>query len=319
MPLVLVLGVVGWLGFSLQHAINSATDNQGGSVFDALNPKKLPGEDTGRVNLLLTGNSFDDQGHGGAGLTDSIMVASIDVATKKVTLISVPRDLLVTYQGQNMKINAVYVVAGEGLNGLNALGKVVEQVTGLHIDQHMLVGYNALRDAVNAVGGIDVNITAPKGIYDPNIDLTLPHGMVHLDGETALKLARARNDPVPGETAYGLPYGDFDRQKSQRMILTALVDKAKSSAALANPVKIVDIFNSLSKNLQTDLTVSQISRLYQLTKNSGEPTSITINGSNSAPLLTDYNTSSIGDALVPNAGTYNYTQIKSYVASMLAH
>ncbi len=320
-PLVIIVAVVGWVGWSLQHAINSATGNKGGSIIDVLRPKPLQGEATGSVNVLLAGNSFDDPGHGGAALTDSIMVAHIDVAAKKLTLISIPRDLMVKYQGTDMKINAVYVVAGEGIPGLDALGSVVGQVTGLKIYQHMLVGYTALKDAVNAVGGITVDITSPdpRGIYDPNMGLRLANGPQQLNGDQVLQLARSRNDPVPGKVAYGLPNGDFDRQANQRKILSALIAKAKGSAALANPIAVVDIFNSLSKNLRTDLTVGQISRLYQLMQGStAGVTSLSIRGDSAKPLLGNYNTSSLGDALVPTTSFYDYSAIRAYVASHLA-
>ena len=319
-PLAIVLGIVGWLGYSLQHAIDSATGNSGGSLLNVLRPQKLNGEASGSVNILLAGNSFDDVGHQGAALTDSIMVAHIDVARRKLTLVSVPRDLLVKYDGSDMKINAVYVRAGEGIGGLKVLGTVVEQVTGLHIDEHMLVGYSALRDAVNAVGGITVDITSPdpRGIYDPNVGLRLPNGPQRLTGDQVLQLARARNDPVPGKVAYGLPNGDFDRQENQRKILAALIAKAKGSPALANPVNLVKIFDSLSRNLRTDLTVGQVSRLYQLTKGSKSAiTSISIRGRNSAVLLGDYRSASLGDVLVPAAGSYDYSAIRGYVAAAL--
>jgi len=319
-PLAIVLGVAGWLAYSLQHAINSATNNAGGSLLNVLRPQKLNGEASGSVNILLTGNSFDDKGHQGAALTDSIMVAHIDVTLKKLTLISIPRDLMVQYQGSDMKINAVYVRAGEGSAGLDALGGVVEKVTGLHIDQHMLVGYTALKDAVNAVGGITIDITSPdpRGIYDPNSGTKLPNGGQHLNGDQVLQLARARNDPVPGKTPYGLPNGDFDRQENQRKILSALIAKAKGSGELANPVNLVKIFDSLSQNLRTDLTVGQVSRLYQLMKGSHSGIqSISIRGKSPDLLLADYRSQSLGDVLVPAAGAYDYTAIRKYVAAQV--
>ena len=320
-PLAIVLGIAGWLAYSLQHAINSATNNTGGSLLNVLRPQKLNGEATGSVNILLTGNSYDDKGHQGAALTDSIMVAHIDITKKKLTLVSIPRDLLVQYNGSDMKINAVYVQAGEGTAGLDALGTVVEQVTGLHIDQHMLVGYTALKDAVNAVGGITVDITSPdpRGIYDANLNLTLPNGPQQLNGDQVLQLARARNDPVPGKVSYGLPNGDFDRQENQRKILSALIAKAKGSGELANPLNLVKIFNSLSANLRTDLTVGQVSRLYQLMKGSGSGiSSVSIRGKSTDLLLADYRSATLGDVLVPTAGTYDYSAIRKYIASQVA-
>lgn len=318
-----VAGVVGWIGHSAQHAVDKATGNKGGSVIDALRPKPLAGETTGSINILLAGNSYDDPGHGGADLTDSIMVAHLDLKADRVTLVSVPRDLQVDYNGQQMKINAVYVVAGEGMAGLDALSTVVQDITGLQINQRVLVGYNGLRDAVNEVGGIDVTIASsdPRGIYDPTADnLRITNGTHHIDGQTALDLCRARNDTSSVGRAYGLPNGDFDREKLQRMVLTALITKLKNSSALANPVTLVKMFDTISQNVTTDLTVSQIAHLGSLSSKlsgSGAIRGISVEGPSTAPLLVDSTSTSLGDTLLPAAGEGDYTAITKYVTEQI--
>ena len=318
-PLIAAIVVTGWVVISAQLAINKA--GGGGNVTDVINPKPLNGEAKGSVNILLAGNSFDDTGHDGADLTDSVMVAHLDLHSKKVSLISIPRDLLVTYQGKTMKLNEVYVAAGKGQAGLVELGKVTEQITGLGTDEHMLVGYGALRDAVDAVGGIDVTIKASdkRGIFDPRAKLTITNGAHHIDGTTALALCRARNDPDPkGQIPYGLSRGDFDRQQNQRMVLTALVTTVKDSAALANPLTVVKIFNSIGKYMTTDLTVSQIARLHQLTGDLAGMNSISINGDGAATLLADYTSPAAGASLIPAAGQGNYSVIKAYIAKKIS-
>lgn len=329
---IVVAATTGWVFSRAQHAIDNSMQGGGGSAIDILMPKPLAGEETGRVNILLAGSSFDDTGHEGSTLTDSIMVASMDMTTKKITLISIPRDLWVEYQGKRMKINAVYPVGaagsagatglGDSTAGLEALGSVVGKVTGLHIDQHVLVGYTALKDAVDAVGGIDIviNATDPRGIWDPNTGLRLPNGLVHLDGATALTLSRARNHPMPGQVAYGIADSDFGRARNQRLILGGLLQKVKSSPALANPAAIVAIFDSISTNVRTDLTVSQIRRILDLsTQSSGALGSLTIRGDSTKTLLDDYSSSSDGasSALVPVAGRFDYTQIQKYLQDAL--
>ena len=203
-----------------------------GTVVDLLKAEALDGESTGVVNILLAGNSADDAGHGGAQLTDSIMVASYNLDEKKLSLISVPRDLFVSYNGSYMKINAVYVHGG--MDGLQA---VVEQVTGLTINHRVLINYTAFKDMIDAVGGIDVDIEADdsRGIYDPMIGFSIANGVQHLTGEQALLLARCRNDPTyDGRLAYGLSGGDFDRAENQRKIVLSLLEKVKSSTTLTN-------------------------------------------------------------------------------------
>lgn len=327
--LVAGVGMSTWVLSRAQHAIDSSMDGEGGSAVDIFVPTPLDNEASGRVNILLAGNSFDDAEHEGAALTDSIMVASMDMATQHVTLISIPRDLWVEYGGHKMKINAVFPTAASGTSGADslgnwrqgmaALGSVVQKVTNLHIDQFALVGYTALKDTVDAVGGIDVVIATDdkRGLWDPNVDLKLPNGPAHLDGVDTLKLARARNHPMPGEHPYGIN-SDWGRADNQRMILTALLTKVKTTPALANPATIVGIFDSIAANVRTDLSVSQIRRVLDLASNSGPIKSASIRGTDANLLLRDITTDAGEDVVVPVAGDFDYYSIWRYVAAACA-
>lgn len=310
------LGVVAWVVVNAQQAVDRSTDGKGGSVIQVLLP--APAQASARTNVLIAGNSFDDPGHAGAELTDGIVIASVDSTTKKVTLISVPRDLWVDYSGKQMKINAVYPSAGRGTEGLDALGQVVERVTGLHIDKHVLVGVVALKGIVDDVGGIDVTIATsdPRGLAEG--DFKLSNGPQRLDGATALRLARARNDPFPGIVSYGLPDSDYSRQESQRMILAAIAHKVKTTPTLANPITVINLFTELSNHMTTDFTVGEIKGLYETLSSSGDPKSLTIRGDSWKPLITNYTGPGGSAALVPIAGMYDYSVIQSYVEKALA-
>nr|NLI50170.1 LCP family protein [Propionibacterium sp.] len=332
--LVVAFGIGAWVLSRAQHAVDTAMQGRGGAAFDILVPRPLNGEETGRVNLLLVGNSFDDRGHEGAALTDSIIVASMDLATRRVVLVSIPRDLWVEYGDDQMKINAVYPVAssgtagasglGDSSAGLTALSEVVTRVTGLRIDHHVLVGYTALQEIVDAVGGIDVVIDSPdpRGIWDPaSGGLRLANGPQHLDGRTALALSRARNHAMEGfEEPYGIPDAGFGREANQRMVLGALMDKVRNSPALANPATMVAIFDSVSVNVRSNLTVSQVRRVYDLTSRGGDPASVSLLGDGTIKLLRDYDNRAVGasDALVPTAGRFDYTELHALVAHAVA-
>ena len=316
------LGTVGWVVYNAQKALDLSTNGKGGNVIEVLLPAQPPASAVaaGRLNLLIAGNSFDDPGHPGDTLTDGIMVASVDLASRRTTLVSVPRDLFVQFGGSSMKINAVYPAAGGGMAGLTALGQVVETVTGLRIDQRAVVGYTAIKSVVDDIGGIDVTIASsdPRGINDPWMGIRLQNGLQHLDGDTALRLARSRNFPVPAGDQYGLPQGDYSRQQSQRLIIGGILTKIKTTPTLANPLTVVDLFNQVSQHTVTDVTAGQLRSLYDLTSKSGNPGGFTIRGDSTNILLTDYNTPAVGDALVPKAGLYDYSSIKAFVASSLA-
>ena len=286
-----------------------------GGIFGLFSTSKLNGEDQGRVNIVLAGDSADDPDHGGADLTDSIMVASIDTANNTAALISIPRDLWVNVPGHGYeKINAAYEQGGMSL-----LEQVVGQVTGLNMDYYALSDYTAFKDAVNAVGGITVDIQSPdpRGIYDPNITtdqdgpLILKNGVQQLNGQTALNLARARNDPTPtGQVGYGLPNGDFDRTADQRLMLEALKTKITSSGVLANPIKIGQLLDSIGNNLKTDFTTNQLVRLYDIGK---KLQSSDIKSLSLSSLVQSYTSSDGQSALVPIAGMTDYSQIQYYI------
>ena len=322
---LLLIGVGGFLGFKALHSIDKVF--HGNIISDttaAFNSAPLKGESTGRVNILLAGDSSDQINHGGADLTDSILVLSIDTKNHTAFLLSIPRDLWVYIPGLSswQKINAANNVsnfneAGYPAGGMGQLEEIVENNLGIPIDYYGLMDYGAFRDSVNAVGGVTITINSPdpRGLYDPNTNLKLPNGPVTLDGQEALNLARARGD---GYGSYGFPDSDFDRTEHQRQLFTAVAQKAATLGVLSNPVRVSDLIGTLGNNFQTDLTLQNVLRLVQITKGinlssiqSYAFSSTLTGGSN--PILTDYTDPASGEeALVPTDGLGNYSQIQQY-------
>lgn len=308
----------GMFAYSTYHQANALIQKvaKSGTVADLLDPEALNDESSGVVNILIAGNSADDPGHGGAQLTDSIMVASYNMSEKKLSLISIPRDLFVAYDGSNMKINAVY--AQSGMEGLQ---EVVQQVTGLTIDQRALVNYSAFKDMVDAVGGVDVDIEAddPRGIYDPMIGFSISNGVHHLTGEQALLLARCRNDPTyDGRIAYGLSNGDFDRTENQRKIVLAILAKVKSDNVISSISTLQSLITGLANNVETDMTAGQLRRLYDISQQVSSTNTVSIRGVAGNYLLADYSDSTYGSTLIPAAGIDDYTDIQSYITTVIA-
>lgn len=317
-------------GFVAGKFIYNAHKLFGGNILGILKPTHLKGEDQGRVNILLAGNSSDDPGHEGASLTDSIMIVSIDTRHNKAFLLSVPRDLWVKVgDSGHMKINQAYVTGqqndfsedGYPSGGMGQLEQVVSQDFGIPIDYYALIDYNAFKQAVNAVGGIDINIQSkdPRGLYDPNIDYStggplvrLTNGEHHLNGQQALDLARARGDAY---NSYGFAGSDFDRTQHQRQMLIALKSKAVSAGVITNPAKLTKLSDAIGNNVKTDFKTSEIRRLYDLTKNinGGNLKSLSLNDDNGKNLLQSYSSPSGQSALIPAAGLDNFYDIQSFV------
>lgn len=302
----------------------------GNSIFGVLGTTHLKGESQGRVNILLAGNSADDPGHNGATLTDSIMIISIDTRNHTAFLMSIPRDLWVDIPGGgHQKINAAYNVGQEDnfnepgypKGGMGLLEQVVQQNFNIPIDYYALVDYSALRDSVNAVGGVNFNVNSadPRGLYDPSIDyathgslVRLTNGTHKLNGEQALDLARARGDAYG---SYGFGGSDFQRTQDQRELLVALKDKAFTPGVIANPAKLTSLFDAVGSNVKTDMKLAEVHRLYDLVKliNSKDIKSLSLSDANGKNLLTSYTTRDGESALIPAAGIDDFSAIQAFV------
>lgn len=283
-----------------------------GSAADLLVPEALNSESTGTVNILIAGNSADDAGHDGSALTDSIIVANYNVSKRALTLISVPRDMYVSVNGSYMKINAAYPTGG-----MEALKQSVQEVTGLTINHTTLINYQAFKNMIDAVGGIDVDIQAddPRGINDPMIGFAITNGAHHLNGKDALLLARCRNDPTDdGRIAYGLSRGDFDRAANQRKIMEALLVKMNKLETITNPVTVQSLTESMNGNVTSDFTAGQLRRLYDISKSVASTSSIGLQGDDTHELLANYKSFTAGDALMPASGIGNYEAIHQFIA-----
>jgi len=289
-----------------------------------VDPKKLEKEGDGRVNILLLGKG--GPGHDGADLTDTIMVASIDSCQKEVGLLSIPRDMYVKIPGDgSMKINAVYATAKEmalynGANdseaekkGIEATEAVVENVTGIPMHYYAMVDFEAFRQAIDTVGGVDINVK--EQLYDPTVawennynPVIAKVGQNHFDGKKALLYARSR---------HGSSRGDFDRAERQREILLALQDKVFTLGTFSNPVKLTQLFNAFGNHVQTNLSVDDILALYDIIGGIEDHKVISI--SLADPPNDFVTTDNIGglSVVVPKEGTYEYGAIHNYVRNTL--
>ena len=292
-----------------------------GNPIDILTPARLKEDDYGRSNILVFGTSEDDEGHSGAQLADSIMVLSVDQDTSDVAMFSIPRDLWVDYGmacsvGYSGKINATYLCGLESTgNDQGAASQqfatTVGRLLNMDISYYIKVDYGAISGVTDALGGIDVDIYSAdeRGIYDVQTGLNLPAGINHLNGEQALLLARARNS----KGGYGLPRSNFDREKNQQRIVQALQKKAFSLGVLANPQQALSILDSLSDNIKTNVTMSELRQALDIALQMGDQN---IRDIDISDLLTTGRIDS-ASAVIPTAGQGNFAELQSYLRQRL--
>ena len=228
-----------------------------------------------RTNLLIMG--YGGSGHDGAYLMDSNVVISLIPNSHHTSLISIPRDLLVQYppnSGQFTKLNAIYTIASNGtarsIAGGDAVATKISLVTGLNVKYWMTINFSGFRDLINAIGGIDVNVqTSFNACYpkndDANVDaawikVQFNKGVQHMDGETAIRYARAR-EPLAvcnmGTSENLAQLTDFARSQRQQDIMKATLAKVKQASTWPS---FFNALTALQKTIYTNLSLSDLAR-----------------------------------------------------------
>ncbi|MHC9532236.1 LCP family glycopolymer transferase [Dellaglioa sp. L3N] len=195
-------------------------------------------------SILLMGTDTGALGRDDAGRTDTLIVATVNPATKQTTLISIPRDTEVKIDGSNesaSKINSAYTYGGR--DGSTSAVNTVQNLLDVPIDYYMVINMGGLKKIVDAVGGVDV-----KPLLSFNYGGThyKKGEKIHLTGKQALGYTRMRHSD---------PLGDYGRQKRQKQIITAIAGKAESVSSLTNYKKLL---KTIDGNMVTDLSFNDM-------------------------------------------------------------
>lgn len=307
------------------------------ALSEVVDPSKLNGEGDGRVNILLLGRG--GEGHDGADLTDTVIVASIDPIQKQAALLSVPRDLWVKNpknKNAPSKINQVFAdtknAALVGTKrtsqdkqkaeeaGVEAIETVIEQVMGIPVHYYVLVDFAAFEQAINTVGGVDLYVAptdtssiVKETMWDPTVGkhyvLDVKPGNNHFDGKRALMYTRSRHTSARG---------DFDRSERQRKMLIALKEKILSAGTYSNPAKLNGLLDAFGDHIRSNLSTGELLRINELAKGIAA-TSISSLDLVTAPhnFLVDDRSPSNLYINRPRAGMYDYSEIQNYVRNAL--
>jgi LCP family protein required for cell wall assembly len=221
---------------NLKHAINPKTPQ----VLVDKEPLK-PQEP---YNLLILG--FDARKKDTVYRSDVMILTHVNPETKKVWMISFPRDLKTEIAGHGTaKLNAAYAYGQEDL----AI-KTVEKISGQAINHYMAVNFTGFEDVVDALGGVEIDV--PKKINDPAADYSkgkkaskIAAGKQILDGAHALTFVRSRHTYADG---------DFGRMRAQQLFFQAVVDQM-GDVSLS---KLPGLVTAVSKSIQTDFTPIQL-------------------------------------------------------------
>jgi len=225
-------------------------------IFNSNDP--LSGQQEDRINILLLG--IGGPGHDGPYLSDTNIILSVKPSTNQISMISIPRDLMAKIDDHGYrKINSADAFGEAELPGSGGeyATKIFEDTFNIKIPYYVRVDFTAFKDLVDAVGGVTINVTNPftdtsfpgPGTSYETVSFTA--GTQQMDGDRALIFARSRH----GNNGEG---SDFARAKRQQMVLAALKQKFLSAETYLNPVKIQEIFQSISSHVTTNLDLNQM-------------------------------------------------------------
>ncbi|MDR1271609.1 MAG: LCP family protein [Clostridiales Family XIII bacterium] len=212
-----------------------------------------------RVNILLMGTTEEE-------LADTIMLASFDPTSKRVDVISIPRDTYHYRSGYGaswLKINAVFH------DGPVAMAEAVHDIlVGIPINYYAVLDYTGVENIVNSMNGVPLYVPMDMYYSSPaqNLLIDLKEGEQVLDGAHAVQFLRYRK---------GYPNGDLGRVQAQQQFI-------KNAAAQALGLDLPNVAKTVQENVDSDITLRAILYLAKKAKgmDPGNVTTVMLPGNN---------------------------------------
>ncbi|WP_349533444.1 LCP family protein [Leuconostoc citreum] len=268
LALVLLLAVIGGVVFAtvLNNVHQSINKMQRSADITKARQVSQVIKDGKPFSMLVLGTDTGALKRDRTGLTDSMMLITVNPKTKTTTMMSIPRDIMMSISGAEntfpQKLNAAFPIAGVGVSMLT-----LQNYLNVPIDFYVLVNMGGLEKLIDQVGGVKVD-SPLTFTYTPEADTTPAtykffkdqekfeyakdgknfKTYTTMNGDAALSFSRMRYDD---------PQGDYGRQLRQRLVLKALLKKSASISTLMN----AKFMASISTNVETDMTYADIMNL----------------------------------------------------------
>ena len=241
-----------------------------GSDYEVYSPKTSRGmqglgEDTSDVaitdkNIVVFGVDKDE------ARTDTILVVHFDSKNSKTCIVSIPRDTKVTWtesqQDKAIELERSYqyeskITEMSSLGGIKNLRyftiRTIEEMLDIKVDNYVVINTSMIREIVDKLGGIEVNVPREMKYTDNYQDLhiDLEAGLQLLDGEAAEGLLRWRHN---NDFSEQYAEGDLGRIETQQLFIEAFADKVLNNLSVSD---IISIITSIYSNVQTDVSLKQ--------------------------------------------------------------
>ena len=288
-PLFILEGILLLAAAGILYVTLRATDREGGAVKDNLNEEDIAvneevkekvaqteqgsGESkyTGVFNVAFFGVDARDGSLGRGNRSDTIMVCSINMDTHEIRLISIYRDTYLNLGNDTYgKCNKAYALGGPE----QAIG-MINMNTDLYITDYITVGFEGLMKAVDALGGIEMDLTETEIIHLNNYQSTMAAEM-GIDYTPVTNPGRQTLNGLQATAYCRIRYGggdDFRRAQRQRDVLIAMMEKGKK----ASLGELTDAIYGVLPSVRTSLDVEQLLPLlgmigdFKVTESDGFP------------------------------------------------
>ncbi|MFE9257539.1 LCP family protein [Streptomyces sp. NPDC006879] len=221
--------------------------------------------DNGSMDILVLGSDSRDGANseygaddGGSARSDTAMIVHLYEGHQKASVISIPRDTLVTRPsckkpgggadpgGPRKMFNESFTVGGPA-----CAVKTVEKMSGIRMDHFVEVDFTGFKKIIDGLGGVE--ITTHEPIKDPASHLDLPAGTHRLGGEQALGLVRTRKTVGDGS--------DLGRIQLQQAFMKALLTEIKGIGLFESPTKLLGLADTATKAITTDKELGDVKSL----------------------------------------------------------
>ncbi|MFC7790816.1 LCP family protein [Streptomyces cinereoruber] len=260
----LVVLVLGGAGFGYAYYKKLDHNIQGVDINAQLGAQRPVDVDDGSMDILVLGSdsrSGDNGAYGrdeGGARSDTAMVVHVHEGHKKASVVSIPRDTLITRpdctdaQGAEVpgRRRAMFNTAYE-VGGPACAVKSVEAMSGIRMDHYVEVDFAGFKEIIDELGGVEITTTRP--IKDDDSHLDLAPGPHTLDGEQSLGLVRTRKGVGDGS--------DLGRIQLQQAFVKALVEQVKGLGVLTDPAKLLGLADAATRAITPDSELDSVQEL----------------------------------------------------------
>jgi LCP family protein required for cell wall assembly len=231
-----------------------------------------PADPTKPFNVLLVGsdsrafvgdnstlsNEVGNEGNAGGQRSDVTILARFDPADKRVTLLSIPRDLWVDIPGNESGVSGMNRINAAFDSGPDLLVQTIEKDLGITVNHYVAINFPGFSDMVNALGGISLDFPTPVKDSFTGLDVTQT-GCQTINGTTALQLVRARHLFYLNSEGYweGDGLSDFSRILRQDAFFRAVLAKVNASLSITSPLTINSFVSASVGNVTIDDTLTE--------------------------------------------------------------